>query len=113
MVRRRAPPLDARLRLFRVVCDAVHHAHCALVVHRDLKPSNILVSRSGEVKLLDFGIAKLLDPDAWPLGLPVTRTEMRLITPEYAAPEQGQGGQITTATDVYALGVVCTSCSPA
>ncbi len=98
--------LEACLRLFRVVCDAVHHAHCALVVHRDLKPSNILVSRSGEVKLLDFGIAKLLDPDAWALGSPVTRTEMRLITPEYAAPEQGQGGPITTATDVYALGIV-------
>jgi serine/threonine-protein kinase len=89
-----------------VVCDAVHHAHRALVVHRDLKPSNIYVSRSGEVKLLDFGIAKLLDPDAWSLGSPITRTEMRLITPEYAAPEQAAGGQITTATDVYALGVV-------
>ena len=56
-------PLEARLRLFRVVCDAVQHAHRALVVHRDLKPSNIFVSRSGNVKLLDFGIAKLLDPD--------------------------------------------------
>jgi eukaryotic-like serine/threonine-protein kinase len=98
--------VDARLRLFRVVCDAVHHAHRSLIVHRDLKPSNILVSRSGIVKLLDFGIAKLLDPDAWALGSPVTRAEMRLITPEYAAPEQERGGQITTATDVYALGVV-------
>jgi serine/threonine-protein kinase len=98
--------LEARLRLFRLVCDAVQHAHRALVVHRDLKPSNILVSRSGDVKLLDFGIAKLLDPDAWALGSPVTRTEMRLITPEYASPEQREGGQITTATDVYGLGVV-------
>ena len=61
-------PLEARLRLFRVVCDAVQHAHRALVVHRDLKPSNIFVSRSGSVKLLDFGIAKLLDPDAWDVG---------------------------------------------
>jgi serine/threonine-protein kinase len=99
-------PLDDRLRLFRVVCDAVQHAHRALVVHRDLKPSNILVSRSGTVKLLDFGIAKLLDPAAWHVGPPVTRAEMRLVTPEYAAPEQRQAGPITTATDVYALGVV-------
>ena len=98
--------LEARLRLFRVVCDAVHHAHRALIVHRDLKPSNIFVSRSGNVKLLDFGIAKLLDPAAWAFGSPVTRAEMQLITPEYAAPEQADGGQITTATDVYALGVV-------
>ncbi len=99
-------PLEARLRLFRVVCDAVQHAHRALVVHRDLKPSNIFVSRSGSVKLLDFGIAKLLDPDAWDVGSPATRAEMRLITPEYAAPEQRHDGRITTATDVYALGVV-------
>jgi eukaryotic-like serine/threonine-protein kinase len=99
-------PLEARLRLFRVVCDAVQHAHRALVVHRDLKPSNIFVSKSGHVKLLDFGIAKLLDPDAWDVGSTATRAEMRLITPEYAAPEQRHDGQITTATDVYALGVV-------
>jgi serine/threonine protein kinase/tetratricopeptide (TPR) repeat protein len=99
-------PLEARLRLFRVVCDAVQHAHRALVVHRDLKPSNIFVSRSGSVKLLDFGIAKLLDPDAWDVGSLPTRAEMRLITPEYGAPEQRHDGPITTATDVYALGVV-------
>ena len=99
-------PLEARLRLFRVVCDAVQHAHRALVVHRDLKPSNIFVSRSGNVKLLDFGIAKLLDPDAWDVGSLTTRAEMRLITPEYGAPEQRHDGPITTATDVYALGVV-------
>ena len=99
-------PLEARLRLFRVVCEAVQHAHRALVVHRDLKPSNIFVSRSGSVKLLDFGIAKLLDPDAWDVESTTTRAEMRLITPEYGAPEQRQGGPTTTATDVYALGVV-------
>ena len=98
--------LEESLRLFRVVCDAVQHAHRALIVHRDLKPSNIFVSRSGSVKLLDFGIAKLLDPAAWAFGSPVTRAEMQLITPEYAAPEQADGGPITTATDVYALGVV-------
>ena len=84
--------LEASLRLFRVVCDAVQHAHRALIVHRDLKPSNIFVSRSGSVKLLDFGIAKLLDPAAWAFGSPVTRAEMQLITPEYAAPEQADGG---------------------
>jgi serine/threonine protein kinase/tetratricopeptide (TPR) repeat protein len=99
-------PLEARLRLFRVACDAVQHAHRALVVHRDLKPSNIFVSQSGIVKLLDFGIAKLLDPGAWDVGSEVTRSELRLITPEYAAPEQRRDGPITTATDVYALGVV-------
>ena len=99
-------PLEARLRLFRVVCDAVQHAHGALVVHRDLKPSNIFVSRSGTVKLLDFGIAKLLDPDVRDGGTPATRPDMRLITPEYAAPEQRHDRPITTATDVYGLGVV-------
>ncbi len=98
--------LEERLRLFRVVCEAVQHAHRALVVHRDLKPSNIFVSRSGNVKLLDFGIAKLLDPEAWDVESTATRAEMRLITPEYGAPEQRQGGPTTTATDVYALGVV-------
>lgn len=98
--------LEARLRVFRVVCDAVHHAHRSLVVHRDLKPSNIFVSRSGEVKLLDFGIAKLLAPETWDVGQPATRADMQLLTPEYAAPEQRHGGPITTATDVYALGIV-------
>ena len=98
--------LEARLRLFRVVCDAVQHAHRALVVHRDLKPSNILVSRSGNVKLLDFGIAKLLAPEGWDVESTATRAEMRLITPEYGAPEQRQDGPVTTATDVYALGIV-------
>ncbi len=98
--------LEATLLLFRVVCDAVQHAHRALVVHRDLKPSNILVSTAGDVKLLDFGIAKLLEPQAWGIERPETRTEMRALTPDYAAPEQRRGGPITTATDVYALGVV-------
>ncbi len=98
--------IDARLRLVRVVCDAVQHAHRALVVHRDLKPVNIFVTTSGEVKLLDFGIAKLLDPSAWNLEQPATVAGMRLLTPEYAAPEQRHDGDITAATDVYSLGVV-------
>ena len=96
--------VDDRLRLFAVVCDATQHAHQALVVHRDLKPSNILVSRAGEVKLLDFGIAKLLEPDH-PLADP-TRSGLRALTPAYAAPEQLRGEPVSAATDVFVLGAV-------
>ena len=94
-----------RLRLFAAVCEAVRYAHQNLIVHRDLKPANILVTADGTVKLLDFGIAKLLDtnPDGTEAD---TRTELRVLTPEYAAPEQIRGDPITTATDVYALGAV-------
>ncbi len=99
--------LDDRLRLFLSVCDAVAYAHRRLIVHRDLKPSNILVTKDGRVKLVDFGIAKLLDPSAIALAeAPMTRTGVFLMTPEYAAPEQIQGEAITTATDVYGLGVL-------
>lgn len=98
-------PLAARLALFRTVCRAVEHAHRRFVVHRDLKPGNIFVRADGAVKLLDFGIAKLLDPTG-PDELPLTRTGLRLLTPEYAAPEQVREGAITTATDVYSLGVL-------
>ncbi len=97
--------LDERLKLFRDVCSAIQHAHQKLIVHRDLKPSNILVTEDGTPKLLDFGIAKLLTPDP---GDAATRTEtaLRLMTPDYASPEQVRGGTITTATDVYSLGAV-------
>jgi eukaryotic-like serine/threonine-protein kinase len=98
--------VEARLDLFLQVADAVHHAHQKLVVHRDLKPSNILVNSQGQVRLLDFGIAKLLDPTAAAGQAPQTRAAQRPMTPEYAAPEQLAGGEITTGTDIYQLGVL-------
>jgi eukaryotic-like serine/threonine-protein kinase len=99
--------IEARVRLFLQVCAAVGHAHANLVVHRDIKPSNILVDASGEVKLLDFGIAKLLEEQTGQFNSsPLTDLAGAALTPEYAAPEQIEGGTITTATDVYALGVV-------
>jgi len=95
--------VSARLRLFQQVCSAVHFAHKNLVVHRDLKPGNILVTADDKPKLLDFGLAKLLQPD--PLS-DTTVTTARMLTPDYASPEQVRGEPITTATDVYSLGVV-------
>ena len=99
-------PVAERLVLFGDVCAAVQYAHQSLVVHRDLKPSNILVTADRQVKLLDFGIAKLLADEGHHVADAETRTGLRLMTPEYAAPEQVRGGRVTTATDVYALGVV-------
>ncbi len=100
--------LERRLELLLEVCAAVRHAHQHLIVHRDLKPSNILVDRAGRVKLLDFGIAKLLDPALSDPAAPpaATRAGLLPMTPEYAAPEQVRGETITTATDVYALGLL-------
>ncbi|MDI9238206.1 protein kinase [Lysobacter sp. LF1] len=97
-------PLEQRLKMFHQICDAVSHAHANLIVHRDLKPSNILVTPSGDVRLLDFGIAKLLDSEA-PM-VEQTRTGVRAFTLHYAAPEQVRGEPVTTMTDVYSLGVV-------
>src|SRR5688572_6270834 len=99
--------VHARLELFEKVCSAVDYAHRNLVVHRDLKPANILVTADGTPKLLDFGIAKLLNPDpAWATVAAVTRVQDRLLTPEHASPEQVLGRTITTASDVYALGAL-------
>jgi serine/threonine-protein kinase len=104
----RALSPQQRLALFDTVCDAVQHAHQRLVVHRDIKPGNIIVRDDGTVKLLDFGIAKLLAESeaAVDMAIPSTRDGMRLLTPEYAAPEQVRGEVVTTATDVYSLGVL-------
>jgi len=99
--------VEARLELFAKVCAAVNHAHRHLVVHRDLKPNNVLVDAGGSVKLLDFGIAKVLDPDSVAAaGSSATRTVARAMTPRYASPEQFRGDAITTAADVYSLGIV-------
>lgn len=99
--------ITERLKLFQQICAAVQYAHDNLIVHRDLKPSNIIVANDGMVKLLDFGIAKLLDPSL--LGIedsPPSQTGFHAMTPEYASPEQACGESITTASDVYSLGVM-------
>jgi WD40 repeat protein len=101
--------IDDRLGLFLKVCSAVQSAHQSMVVHRDIKPTNILVTEDGEPKLLDFGIAKVLDPSPAEVAasaLGMTVTEARILTPRYASPEQVGGRMITTASDVYSLGVV-------
>ena len=98
--------IESRVEVFRQVFLAVEYAHAALVIHRDLKPSNVLVNDAGQVKLLDFGIAKLLEPDGAQSDSELTRQSGRPLTPQYASPEQLTGGQLTTASDAYSLGVI-------
>jgi serine/threonine protein kinase len=98
--------ITERLRLFQMVCQAVHYAHQKQVIHRDIKPQNILVTRDGTPKLLDFGIAKLLSPEIVGHPLENTGVGFQLMTPEYASPEQVKREEITTASDVYSLGVL-------
>jgi serine/threonine-protein kinase len=102
--RRHKASIADRLRLFRAMCEAVRYAHSLAIIHRDLKPSNVLVQTDGNIKLLDFGIAKQLEPEK--ANFDQTRTGLRLLTPAYAAPEQLRGEPAGTYTDVYALGVI-------
>ncbi|MGC2550913.1 MAG: serine/threonine-protein kinase [Candidatus Sulfotelmatobacter sp.] len=108
--------VEARINLFRSVCSAVQYAHQRLVVHRDIKPGNILVTAEGVPKLLDFGIATILSAEAYSPGAEPTVTVQRMLTPQFASPEQLRGEVITTASDVYSLGMVLykllTGCSP-
>jgi serine/threonine protein kinase len=98
--------VDQRIKLFQMVCLAVHFAHQSAIIHRDLKPNNILVTGRGEIKLLDFGIAKVLKPQAMNLSGITTRAGVRVMTPEYASPEQIKGEPIRATSDVYQLGLL-------
>jgi serine/threonine protein kinase/Tol biopolymer transport system component/Tfp pilus assembly protein PilF len=99
-------PLTERIKLFRKVCSAVQYAHQQLVIHRDIKPGNILVTSDGTPKLLDFGIAKILNPEFASQTLDPTTAALRMMTPEYASPEQVKGDPVTVESDIYTLGVM-------
>ncbi|HRH43592.1 MAG TPA: serine/threonine-protein kinase [Pyrinomonadaceae bacterium] len=98
--------LDERLQIFQKVCSAVEYAHEKQIIHRDLKPSNILVTNQGNPKLLDFGISKILNPDLIHESINPTGSMMRLMTPDYASPEQVRGDKLTFSSDIYSLGVL-------
>jgi serine/threonine-protein kinase len=103
---RRRLSVNERLRIFQKICEAIEEAHRHKIIHRDLKPSNILVKTDGEPKLLDFGIAKLLDPEFGATAMEPTATHLRMMTPQYASPEQISGEPVTPASDIYSLGVL-------
>ena len=98
--------LRERLKVFQKVCSAIDYAHTKQIIHRDIKPSNILINRTGAPKLLDFGIAKILDPNLIHESVNPTASMLRMMTPDYASPEQVQGSDVTPSSDIYSLGVL-------
>ncbi len=112
-----ALPIADRLEIFRKVCSAVHYAHRRMIIHRDLKPANVLVKKDGSPKLLDFGVAKLVDPESTDPNAETTQVGIRMVTPAYASPEQMRGDPATVQSDIYSLGVILcelvAGCKPA
>jgi eukaryotic-like serine/threonine-protein kinase len=98
--------IQDRLKLFQKVCSAIDYAHEKKIIHRDIKPSNILINKSGSPKLLDFGIAKILDPNLIHESINPTASMLRMMTPDYASPEQVQGADVTPHSDIYSLGIL-------